>query len=120
MQGCECVGYIEIFFLECLQGSVLHYSEEFGVLVANNHTLKNLTQTRTFFFLAMLIGTIDLYHFIPFSVTLTLAGSHKVSTNRNPLPSFSKDTFDLTKMKFGLVLEVIQVQHSGTTLSEIW
>ena len=28
---------------------------------------------------AMFVGTIDFYHFIPLSLTLTLAGGHKVS-----------------------------------------
>ena len=41
------------------------------------------------FILAMLIGTIEFCHFIPLSVTLTLAGGHKVSTEQNLLASFS-------------------------------
>ena len=46
--------------------------------------------TSFFFFLAaMLIGTIDFCHFIPLSMALTLAGSHKVSTKQNLLASFS-------------------------------
>ena len=37
----------------------------------------------------MLIGTVDFYHFIPLSVNLTVAGSHKVSAKQNLLASFS-------------------------------
>ena len=35
-----------------------------------------------FFILAMLIVTIDIDHFIPLSVTMTLVGGHKVSTKQ--------------------------------------
>ena len=49
----------------------------------------------TFFILALLICTIDLRHFIPFTVILTLAEGHKL--NR-------KHTFQLIRMKLGLVL----------------
>ena len=38
---------------------------------------------------AMLTGTIDFYHFILLSLTLTLPGGHKVSAKRNLLASFS-------------------------------
>ena len=37
---------------------------------------------------AMLIGTMDFYHFIPLSLTLTLPGGHKVSTKQSLLASF--------------------------------
>ena len=39
------------------------------------------------------IGTIDFYHFIPLSLTLTLAGGRKVSTKQNLLASFSETFF---------------------------
>ena len=42
---------------------------------------------------AMLMETIDCYHFIQLSVTLTLAGRHKVSTMQNLLASFSSTLF---------------------------
>ena len=41
-----------------------------------------------FFIPAMLIGTINFYHFIPLSVTLTLSGGHKVSAKQNLLRFF--------------------------------
>ena len=37
---------------------------------------------------AMLTSAVDSKHSIPFSVTLTLAGGHKVSKNQNLLASF--------------------------------
>ena len=36
----------------------------------------------------MLIGTIDFYHFVPLSLTLTLPGGDKVSAKQNLLASF--------------------------------
>ena len=38
----------------------------------------------------MLIGTIDFYHLIPLSLTLTLPGGHKVSAKQNLLASYSR------------------------------
>ena len=38
---------------------------------------------------AMLIGTIDVNHFVTFSLTLTLPGGHKVIAKQNLLASFS-------------------------------
>ena len=42
----------------------------------------------------MLIGNNDLYHFIPYSVTLMLAGDHKVGGKQNLLASFSCTLFN--------------------------
>ena len=36
----------------------------------------------------MLLGTIDFYHFVPLSMTLTFAEGHKVSANQNLMASF--------------------------------
>ena len=47
----------------------------------------------------MFIGTISFCHFIPLSVTLTLAGDHKVIVKQNLL------AFQLIKMKFDKVLK---------------
>ena len=43
---------------------------------------------------AVLIGTINFYHFIPLSVTLTLAGGHKVSNKQNLLVAISSTLFN--------------------------
>ena len=44
---------------------------------------------QVFFFIpAMVVGTIDCCHCVPRSITLTLAGGHKVSTKRNLLVYF--------------------------------
>ena len=63
---------------------------------------KDLSVGHTDFVLpAMHIGTIDFCHFIPLSLTLTLAGGHKVGAKQNLLASFSC-TLYLISMKFGL------------------
>ena len=36
-----------------------------------------------------LMGTIDFYHFIPLSLTLSVPGGHKVNAKQNLLVSFS-------------------------------
>ena len=45
------------------------------------------------FILLTLIGTIDFYHFVMLSLTLTLSGDHKVSTKQHLLASFSGTLF---------------------------
>ena len=45
---------------------------------------------------ARLIGTIDFYHFIPLSLTLTLPGGHKVSAKQNLLASMCTFYYLLT------------------------
>ena len=55
---------------------------------------------------AMLIGTIDLYHFnMPISVTLTLAGCHEVRVKKG-LPALH--TFQLIRMKFDVLKQFRQ------------
>ena len=62
--------------------------------VAKTLTLDRSFQP-TFLILAMLIDTINFYHFIPLSLTLTLLWGHKVSAKQNLLgyflPHFSTD-----------------------------
>ena len=63
----------------------------------------------------MAIGTIDSYQFIPLSVTLTLAGSQKVSTKQN-LGFIFSHTFLLIGMKFDSEgIEAMEVEHPDTT-----
>ena len=47
------------------------------------------TSRPNLFIPAILIGTIDFYHFILLSLTLTLPGGHKVSAKQILLASFS-------------------------------
>ena len=42
----------------------------------------------------MLKGTIDFYHFIPLSLTLTLSGGYKVSAEQNFLATLSCTLFN--------------------------
>ena len=47
-----------------------------------------------FLMLPMSVGTIDFYHFIPLSLTLTSTGGRKVSAKQNLLALFSRTLFD--------------------------
>ena len=63
---------------------------------------------------AMLIGTIDFYHFIPLLLTLTLPGGNKVSTKQNLfwlqfLALFSSDQDEI------LCDKTVQADYSETT-----
>ena len=68
----------------------------------------------------MLIGTIDLYHFIPLLVTFTLTGGHKVSTKQNLLASFCCTLSNkLIRMKFDVVLKHCKLNNLKVLFSEI-
>ena len=69
------------------------------------------------FIFVMLIGTIDFYHFMPLSVTLT--GGHKVSAKQNILASFSS-TLQLIRVKFDIVLKQFKLNNLILLFSEIW
>ena len=60
-----------------------------------NSNIEHYTQTvkPNVFVPTMLLGTVDFYHFILFSLTLTLPGGHKVSAKRNLLALFSRTRF---------------------------
>ena len=63
----------------------------------------------------MLIGAIDFYHFLPISVTLTLAGGHKISTKQNLLaPLFAH--FSTYQDEIGYDVEGIRVEHPSAVL----
>ena len=67
-----------------------------GCLCCKNLNVGHYMQTfqPNFVISAMLKGTTDFYHFIPLSLTLTVAGDYKVSTNENILASFSHRLFN--------------------------
>ena len=73
-----------------------------AILRGKNFNILHYRQTvhSNFFIPVMLLDTIDFYHFIPLSLTLTLPGGHKVSAKQNLLASFSQNIFLLTMMKF--------------------
>ena len=59
----------------------------------------------------MLIDTIDFWHFIPLSLTLTFAESHKVSTKQLTFwLLFFPHTFQLTEMKLDMVIEQFKLR----------
>ena len=68
-----------------------------------------------FFTPAMLIGTIDLYHFIPLLLTLALPGQCKAK----PLGFIFSHTFHLIRMKFDLLLKQFKLNIQILFLSEI-
>ena len=65
---------------------------QLGKNLSIGHCLQ--TEQPNFFIPAVLIDTINLYDFIPLSLTLTLPGDHKVRTKQNLLTSFSPILFN--------------------------
>ena len=61
-----------------------------SILCGNNLNVGHYLKTFQphFFTLALVIGTVNFYHFIPLSMTLTLVGGHKISAEQNLLVSF--------------------------------
>ena len=55
-----------------------------AILLGKNFIVVHYMQTvqPNFFIPAILIGTIDFYHFIPISLTMTLPRGYKVSANK--------------------------------------
>ena len=66
----------------------------------------------------MLIGTIDCYHFIPLSMTMTLAGDHKSAQSKTLAFIFS-NTFQAIKMKFYLEVKQFKLNILTVLLSQI-
>ena len=77
-----------------------------------NFNVGHYTQTvqSNIFIPAMLIGTIDFYHFLQFSLTLTLPGGRKVSAKQNLLISFfAHFSSDQNEIRCGN--DIIQAEH---------
>ena len=68
---------------------------------------------------AMIIGTIDLYYFIPLSLTLTLARGHKISAKHKPHGFIFSHTFQLIRMKSDMVLKQFKLNSLTLLLNEI-
>ena len=76
--------------------------------------------TNQFFLIsAMPLGTIDFFHFIPLSLTLTLPGGHKVSTKQNLLLRFHT-CFLSDQDEIWCGDEAIQAEDPETILSNIY
>ena len=71
------------------------------------------TFQQVFFIPAMLIGTINFYHFIPLSAILTLAWGHKVSTRQSLLASFLTH-FSADEDEVWYCVEAFQVKQRDT------
>ena len=72
-----------------------------------------------FFTPAMLIGITDIYHFILFSLTLTLLGCHKISVKQTYWLHISH-TLHLIRMKFGVVVKQFKLNKLRLLLSKIY
>ena len=66
----------------------------------------------------IVIPTIDFYHLMPLSMTLTVPGSHKVSAEQNLLASFCH-TFQLIRIEFDMVMKQFKLKIVILVLSEI-
>ena len=67
---------------------------------------------------AMLIDTIHFYHFIPISVTCTLAGDHKVSAKQTLWATLH--TFEVIRMKCNVVIKQFKLNILTVPFSEIY
>ena len=59
-----------------------------SVLRDRNFTLDTILRNKILLYMPCFGGSFDFDHFLPFSVTLTLAGGHKVSRKQNLLTHF--------------------------------
>ena len=97
------------------------------VLRGTTFNVRHYTQTvhPIVFIPAMLIGTIDFYHFRSLSLTLTLSGGHKVSTMQNLLFFgfcfffFFSHNFHLIIMNFDVVMKQFKLNTLRLHLSKI-
>ena len=84
-----------------------------AVLCSKNFDIGHYMQIfePTLFIPAMLIGTIDFYHFIPPSLTMALPGGHKVSKNLlDYLDLHSRSRlYEKSKTSVSIVSEILQL-----------
>ena len=65
-------------------------------------------------------GTIDFYHFSPFSLTLTLLCSHKIRQKEKPVGLIFSLTFHLVRMEFDVMIKQFKLNIMRLFLSEIY
>ena len=77
--------------IQCSKKKEMKYSAGRPPCVAKTLTLDMTCKlfNQFFFIPAMLIGTIDFYHFMLLSLTLTLPGGHMICAQQDLLASFS-------------------------------
>ena len=68
---------------------------------------------------AMLVATIDFYHFVPISVTLTVGGGLRVGTKQNLMASFCHTFQLIIRMEFHMVLNQFKLNIWILLLNEI-
>ena len=89
------------------------------ILCGKTFSIEQYMQTfPTIFIPARLVGTIDLYHLIPLTMTVNLAG---VTRSEQSLlaPIHFWHTFQVVRMKFGMVLKQFKLNILMLFLSEI-
>ena len=94
-----------------------------AVLCVKNLNIGHYTQTvqPNFFIPALLIDTIDFYHCIPFSLTLTLSrGQVSLMAYAKPICFIFSDIFHLIRMKFDFVMKQFKVNILRLPFSKIW
>ena len=91
-----------------------------GCLAWQKVSIGHYTQTilPNVFIPAMLIGTIDFYHFMPFTLTLTLPWGQAQHEAKSIGFIFSH-TFHLIRMKFDVVLKQFKMNFMSLLLSNI-
>ena len=89
--------------------------------MAKTLTLDIVTQTflSILFIPTMLISTIDFYHFMPLSLTLTLAGGSQGQRKVKPRGFTFSHAIPLHRMKFDIVLKQFKVNILALLLSKI-
>ena len=120
-----------LFYKLCLSQCLAGWSD---IMCGNNLNVGHVTQAfhpNIFSYFRMLVGTIDFYYFVPFSMTLALSGGHKVSTKHSVLAPFFHPLLNWSRLnwmlswsyssriswyyRIGCCLEAIQVEHPDTT-----
>ena len=93
-----------------------------SILLGTNVNIKHYEQTYQLNSVtpAMLIGTIDYYHFTPLSVTLSLAGGFKVKAKQNLLASFFCTLFNTWVWTIDMALKQFILNVLVLILSETW
>ena len=96
-----------LFYKLCLSQCLAGWSD---IMCGNNLNVGHVTQAfhpNIFSYFRMLVGTIDFYYFVPFSMTLALSGGHKVSTKQR-ISSIFSPTFELIKVELDAVLKLFK------------
>ena len=115
-----CMSSVWIYIISCICVAGHCLSGQLSFMHGKNFNIGQYSQSfqPMFFIPAMLIGTIDFYHFIPLSVTLIMAEVHKVSSKQDLLALFTHTFFQQNGMKFGMVMKQFKLNILWLLLNE--